>query len=359
MEEVAAAGTSSGNGSPSSSDDDQKKIAAKKEGDETGLVGKGKVEQKNESERSNEEETEEDSSVPAEELREEEVSNEPSSFTKQLSEGGGEMMENLARLRREKRLAMNRESARARRKKKKVLIESLETEVAELTKSNQTLQLSNDTLAEKVRLLETELAVAQSVAARLAASSRLLASGSASSGLPSLGIASSLRQGPELQQRLLLQNQMAQGVSAPSSSMGATSSPQQETELQRFLQQNRAAPQQETELERFLLQNRAAQEASAAFSGLPSTGAASLQQDPDFQRLLLQNRMAQGTSGLPLSGVAAQSNSLTDDPILRSYLLESQAFSQAARDGLLSSRLSPGTTIPGNYSQSLRNTVRQ
>ena len=50
---------------------------------------------------------------------------------------GEQHLDRTSRLRREKRLAMNRESARARRKRKKILIETLENQVAELTKNNQ------------------------------------------------------------------------------------------------------------------------------------------------------------------------------------------------------------------------------
>lgn len=68
----------------------------------------------------------------------------------------------LSRLRREKRLAMNRESARARRKRKKVLLETLEQQVADLAKRNQRFQLANETLSAKVHQLESELSVARS-----------------------------------------------------------------------------------------------------------------------------------------------------------------------------------------------------
>jgi hypothetical protein len=68
----------------------------------------------------------------------------------------------LSRLRRAKRLAMNRQSARARRKRKKVMIESLELQVAELAKRNQHYQVANDSLNSQVSQLERELAVARS-----------------------------------------------------------------------------------------------------------------------------------------------------------------------------------------------------
>jgi bZIP transcription factor len=61
--------------------------------------------------------------------------------------------------RREKRLAMNRESARARRKRKKVLIESLEEQVAGLSEQNRNLSGMVEALLGKVRQLESELAL--------------------------------------------------------------------------------------------------------------------------------------------------------------------------------------------------------
>lgn len=64
-----------------------------------------------------------------------------------------------SRHRREKRLAMNRESARARRKRKKVLIESLEEQVAGLTEQNRSLSAMVEALVGKVRQLESELAL--------------------------------------------------------------------------------------------------------------------------------------------------------------------------------------------------------
>lgn len=73
----------------------------------------------------------------------------------------------LARLRREKRLAMNRASARARRNRKKALMETLEGQVTELAKRNQNLQMLNDSLNNKVQTLETELAMARATIAAL------------------------------------------------------------------------------------------------------------------------------------------------------------------------------------------------
>lgn len=83
-----------------------------------------------------------------------------------LGESGGKTDE-LSRLRREKRLAMNRESARARRKRKKVLLETLEQQVADLAKRNQRYQVANESLTAKVHQLETDLAMARQTIAML------------------------------------------------------------------------------------------------------------------------------------------------------------------------------------------------
>jgi myosin heavy subunit len=73
----------------------------------------------------------------------------------------------LSRVRREKRLAMNRASARARRKRKKVLLDSLANQLTDITKQNQTLQRSNDTLRARVEQLEPLLAQAQATISAL------------------------------------------------------------------------------------------------------------------------------------------------------------------------------------------------
>lgn len=67
-------------------------------------------------------------------------------------------MDNLTRLRREKRLAMNRESARARRKRKKMLIDTLEQQVSELTRSNEKFKRENGQLVVRVESLSETLA---------------------------------------------------------------------------------------------------------------------------------------------------------------------------------------------------------
>ena len=63
-------------------------------------------------------------------------------------------------VRREKRLAMNRASARARRKRKKVMLETLGHQNAELTKQN--LDLVNENIALKAQLDKLEAALEQS-----------------------------------------------------------------------------------------------------------------------------------------------------------------------------------------------------
>jgi hypothetical protein len=67
-------------------------------------------------------------------------------------------MESVNRLRREKRLAMNRESARARRKRKKMLITTLEEKVAVLTRSNEKFKTENEQLVLRTRGLTERLA---------------------------------------------------------------------------------------------------------------------------------------------------------------------------------------------------------
>lgn len=70
--------------------------------------------------------------------------------------------EKLERLKREKRLAMNRECARARRRRKKLRMELLENRVQELTQKNGRMQDTNEALRSRVAQLEAELGVAKS-----------------------------------------------------------------------------------------------------------------------------------------------------------------------------------------------------
>ena len=71
---------------------------------------------------------------------------------------GCNIMDNLTKLRREKRLAMNRESARARRKRKKIHIETLEQQVSDLTRSNEKFKRENAQLVVRVEALTERLA---------------------------------------------------------------------------------------------------------------------------------------------------------------------------------------------------------
>jgi hypothetical protein len=75
--------------------------------------------------------------------------------------GGTSTHDKYTTIRREKRLAMNRESARNRRKRKKMLIQTLEDQVSNLRKLNQQHQLTIDSLSLRARTLENELTVAR------------------------------------------------------------------------------------------------------------------------------------------------------------------------------------------------------
>lgn len=77
------------------------------------------------------------------------------------SSSANNFMDELSRIRHGKRLAMNRESARSRRSKRKKLIENLEHRVANLSQNNQNLQQANRQLAATVTKLEADLALAK------------------------------------------------------------------------------------------------------------------------------------------------------------------------------------------------------
>ena len=70
--------------------------------------------------------------------------------------------EKLERLKREKRLAMNRECARARRRRKKLRMELLDNRVEELSQKNTRIQDENTALRARVMQLEAELGAAKS-----------------------------------------------------------------------------------------------------------------------------------------------------------------------------------------------------
>jgi hypothetical protein len=87
-------------------------------------------------------------------------------------DGSGQQSESFVKMRREKRLAMNRASARARRKRKKVLLDSLGGQLSEMTSQNRTLGISNETLQARVQQLESALSQAQGTISALAAEAR-------------------------------------------------------------------------------------------------------------------------------------------------------------------------------------------
>lgn len=82
----------------------------------------------------------------------------------------GEGNSNLDRLRRQKRLAMNRESARNRRKRKKMLLETLEKQVEEMNQVNTRLRTTNEALTARVTQLESELTMSKSTIAMITGS---------------------------------------------------------------------------------------------------------------------------------------------------------------------------------------------
>lgn len=82
---------------------------------------------------------------------------------------------------REKRLAMNRASARERRRRKRVLLERLEERVLELTKQLQSQQDANVGLQSHIRKLEGELAQSHTVIATLSSAANSRGASSAGS----------------------------------------------------------------------------------------------------------------------------------------------------------------------------------
>jgi bZIP transcription factor len=85
--------------------------------------------------------------------------------------GSSTNLDKYTTTRREKRLAMNRESARNRRQRKKVLVQTLEEQSSDLRKSNKELQSTNESLVAKVSALENELAIARRTIGQLASTS--------------------------------------------------------------------------------------------------------------------------------------------------------------------------------------------
>lgn len=84
-------------------------------------------------------------------------------YNTSLASQGKEGKDGKDRCRREKRLYLNRESARARRHRKKIHIETLVEQVAALSKWNHGYRVDNASLTEKVKQLENNLAAARSL----------------------------------------------------------------------------------------------------------------------------------------------------------------------------------------------------
>ena len=75
----------------------------------------------------------------------------------------------FTQLRHARRLAMNRETARARRARKKALLQTLEKQVKNLEDQSREYQRTNKALLQKVNKLEADLALAQKTSKLLAA----------------------------------------------------------------------------------------------------------------------------------------------------------------------------------------------
>ena len=80
----------------------------------------------------------------------------------------------LAKLKREKRLKMNRESAKKRRENQKRRLNELEAQVDHLNKKNQHMAMMNETLSGRVNELESELSLARSTITMLSGQARHL-----------------------------------------------------------------------------------------------------------------------------------------------------------------------------------------
>lgn len=211
-------------------------------------------------------------------------------------QGEGSEMDKLAVLRREKRLAMNRESARNRRKRKKVLLQHLEARNDELSKANQQYQLANESLAAKVRALENELAMARTALTQLTAS--------------------------------------------------ATSQPGQ----QRFV----GHPGNAAFAARQSVGNNEFDQYQRSGNHPVSTEAAS--RDSNLGRLMqaqLEHLAMQGgtSAGIPFASAAGQGAGggaahFSDDPVLRRHALDIHALSQASRDNALGSMMNVSSFAP-------------
>jgi len=98
---------------------------------------------------------------------------EPTSTDRSSADSKVKTLGDLARIRREKRLAMNRESARVRRKRKKLILETLQQQVDDLTRRNHHFQNANEDLTAQVLMLENELTKARSTISMLSSQTQL------------------------------------------------------------------------------------------------------------------------------------------------------------------------------------------
>jgi bZIP transcription factor len=87
--------------------------------------------------------------------------------------------ERIELLKRKKRLALNRESARARRKRKKIRLETLEQRAEELSQRHHNLELTNQGLKTRIARLEAELAATTGGRAELGIGRAALGGGTA------------------------------------------------------------------------------------------------------------------------------------------------------------------------------------
>ena len=141
---------------------------------------------------------------------------------------GASNLSDSDKLKREKRLAMNRESARARRRRKKLRLDSLEHRTEGLSQRQHALVLENQSLKARVVQLEAELARTRAMGGRggslsILQQQAMMASrmGGSSAGLPFGVMGSGMGEDSELQ---YLQRQMMSGnAGAAAGSAGLSS----------------------------------------------------------------------------------------------------------------------------------------
>eukprot|EP00797_Seminavis_robusta_P012740 Sro199_g084490.2 (360) ;mRNA; r:74681-75838 len=161
----------------------------------------------------------------------------------------------IEQLKREKRLAMNRESARARRRRKKYRLETLEQRAEDLSQRHHNLVLANQGLKARVAQLEGELAASRPggtgigvLAGGAGTGAGMVAGGSDSAGRAAFGAATA---GLTAEQRASLGmahfGASASSSSLPSSSFGMGRAGLSDHELQ-FLQMQQLMAQQEDSL---------------------------------------------------------------------------------------------------------------